>query len=274
MLFPFVRSAALTSTTRKLSPASLMLACAALTLVPGVASSQDSGNRSRITGRVTDAASGEPVPGANVQVVGTVSVATTGADGRYVISSAPVGVYSIEARRIGFGNKVAENIRLHADSVTTVNFALSTNPLRLTEMTVSATVDPTSGLKTPYTVDKITSENMPVPTTTSAAGALAGKVAGVTVVRSNGRPGAGVDIQLRSPVSQFNSTSPLFVVDGVFLNSQQSVTTQDIESMDIGHQGRSGGIVIRLTRSFRRYFHHDQPRQESRAWADAIHDQK
>ena len=189
--------------------------------------------RARITGRVTEVASGQPVVGASVQVVGTSVTALTGADGRYAIASAPTGIYSVEARRIGFGNSLTPNVRLLADSVATVNFALTTNPLRLTEMVVSATVDPTSGVKTPYTVDKLTAANLPVAPLTSAAGAIVGKVAGATIIAASGAPGSGVNIQLRSPVSQFNSNGPLFVVDGVFLNSTQSVTTQDIESMDI-----------------------------------------
>jgi TonB-linked SusC/RagA family outer membrane protein len=189
--------------------------------------------RARVTGRITDAASGEPLVGASVQVVGTGVTTLSNGDGRYVIASAPTGIWSLEARRIGFGNKVVANVRLTSDSVITVNFALSTNPLRLTEMVVSATVDPTSGLKTPYTVDKLTAANLPVAPLTSAAGAIIGKVAGATVIAASGAPGSGVNIQLRSPVSQFNSNGPLFLVDGVFLNSTQAVTTQDIESMDI-----------------------------------------
>ncbi len=189
--------------------------------------------RARVAGRITDAASGQPVAGASVQVVGTAVTALTGEDGRYAIASAPTGIYSLEARRIGFANSVTSNVRLIADSVVTVNFTLTTNPLRLTEMVVSATVDPTSGVKTPYTVDKLTAANLPVAPLTSAAGAIIGKVAGATIIAASGAPGSGVNIQLRSPVSQFNSNGPLFVVDGVFLNSTQSVTTQDIESMDI-----------------------------------------
>lgn len=191
------------------------------------------GRRARVTGRVTDAASGEPISAANIQIVGTSIVTTTGADGRFVIPSAPVGVYPIEARRIGYGNKVAENIRLRSDSVSTVNFVLSTNPLRLTEMVVSATSDPISGTKTPFATEKITAENLPVPPTGSVATVLAGKISGATITKASGAPGAGAYVQLRTPVSQFNATSPLYVIDGVFLNSQQSVTTQDLEAMDI-----------------------------------------
>lgn len=198
------------------------------------AAAQDaSPKRARIAGRVTDAASGAPVPGASVQVLGTSIVALTGEDGRYAIASAPAGIYSVEARRIGFANTVKTNARLIADTVVTFDFALTSNPLRLTEMVVSATVDPTSGVKTPYTVDKLTAANLPVAPLTSAAGAIVGKVAGATIIAASGAPGSGVNVQLRSPVSQFNSNGPLYVIDGVLLNSTQVVTTQDIESLDI-----------------------------------------
>src|SRR5690606_26643385 len=136
-----------------------------------------------------DAANGQPIPNANVQIVGTASAATTGPDGRFVIPSAPIGVFNIEARRIGFGNRTVENVRLRADSVSTVNFVLSTNPLRLTEMVVSATTDPTSGTKTPFGTDKVTSENLPVPPTGSVATVLAGKISGATITKASGAPG-------------------------------------------------------------------------------------
>lgn len=209
----------------------------AVTLSPETAEAQATqpapNRRARIVGRVTDVVTNLPIVGANVQVVGTATAATTGDDGRFAIPSAPVGVFSIEARRIGFANRTVENVRLRADSVTTVNFQLSTNALRLTEMVVSATTDPTSGTRTPFATDKVTAENLPVPPTGSVATVLAGKISGATISKASGAPGAGAYVQLRSPVSQFNSNSPLYVIDGVFLNSQQSVTTQDLEAMDI-----------------------------------------
>jgi TonB-linked SusC/RagA family outer membrane protein len=216
--------------------------------------------RARLAGRVTDGTSGAAVAGATVQIANSTTAATTGADGRYAIFSAPVGIYDVEVRRLGFGSRRFSNIRLVADSVVTLDVVLQSNPLRLQETVISATVDPTSGLKTPFTVDKLTAEDIPVPPTTSAAGALLGKVAGVSIIRASGAPGSGVNLQLRSPVSQFNSNGPLFVVDGVFLNSTQAVTTQDVEALDIAsvevikgaaaaslYGSRAAGGVISIT---------------------------
>ncbi len=210
----------------------LNLSCVVVALLPLDVSAQSTG-RSRLAGRVTDATTGQPVAGATVQVAGTTAAANTTADGRYAITSAPVGIHALEVRRLGYGPARIDRVRLVADSLTTIDVKLQNAPLRLQETVISATVDPTSGLKTPFTVDKLTAENLPVPTTTSMAGAIIGKVAGVSITRASGAPGSGVNVQLRSPVSQLNSNGPLYVVDGVFLNSTQSVTTQDIEALDI-----------------------------------------
>lgn len=238
--------------------ASLVVAC--LVMAPATVVAQASAGRARLAGRVTDATSGAPVAGATVQVAGSTAAATSQADGRYAIPNAPVGLHAIEVRRLGYGPTRIDNVRLVADSVVTVDVRLQSAPLRLQETVISATVDPTSGLKTPFTVDKLTAENIPVPTTTSMAGAITGKVAGVSIIRASGAPGSGVNLQLRSPVSQFNSNGPLFVVDGVFLNSTQVVTTQDIEALDIAsvevikgasaaslYGSRAAGGVISIT---------------------------
>jgi TonB-linked SusC/RagA family outer membrane protein len=188
----------------------------------------------RVTGTVTDIETKLPIPGVTVRIAGTTTAATTGADGRYILSAPFSGVYALTARRIGYGERQVDNIRFVLDSVQTINFELGVNQLRLNQVTVSASVDPTSGNKTPYTVDKLTAADLPVPTTTSAAGALIGKVAGANITRASGAPGSGVYVQLRTPVSQYNNNNgPLYVIDGVFLNQTQSVTTQDIEALDI-----------------------------------------
>ena len=81
---------------------------------------------------------------------------------------------------------------------------MSNNPLRLGEVVVSATVDPTSGIKSPITIATLDGEkDLPVKPNMSAAGSIQGKVAGATILKASGAPGSGVYVQLRSPVSQF-----------------------------------------------------------------------
>lgn len=216
----------------------LSLAAVPFTDLTAQVAQTPSNRRARINGRVVDLGTNQPLEGVNVIIVGTPVAATTGPDGRFVIASAPVGIFSIEAKRLGYGLQRLENIRLHADSLTTLDFKLNSNPLRLDAVTTSATVDPTSGRNSPVNIDKLSAEDMPVAASgASAATMLQGKVAGLTLTKSSGAPGSGVNIVLRAPISGIDqggsAPGPLFVVDGVFLNQTQQVTTQDIEAMDI-----------------------------------------
>lgn len=219
---------------------------AALTFAPGASAQTDASQpnrRARVTGRVVDAATNQPLAAANIFIIGTPITATSTADGRFVITSAPPGIFTIEAKRLGYGAQRFENIRLIADSVRTLEFKLTDRPMMLDQVSVAGTVDAQSVAKSTFATSVVTAEQMPVPTTGSAAGMISGKVAGVNITRGSGRPGAGVNIQLRSPIGgidQQNGASgngsvpgPLFVVDGVYLNSSQQVTTQDIEGMDV-----------------------------------------
>ncbi|MEO7997171.1 MAG: SusC/RagA family TonB-linked outer membrane protein [Gemmatimonadaceae bacterium] len=219
---------------------------AALALAPSAgAQTTDAqpSRRARVTGRVIDAATNQPLSAANIFLLGTPITATTGADGRFIIASAPAGIFTIEAKRLGYGAQRFENIRLRADSVTTLEFKLSDRPMMLDQVTVAGTIDPTSSSKSTFTVAKVDAADMPVPTTGSAAGMLAGKVAGVNITRSSGQPGSGVNIVLRTPIGGFDQAGgasgngsvpgPLFIVDGVYLNSTQQVTTQDLDAMDV-----------------------------------------
>ena len=201
--------------------------------------------RARVTGRVVDAATNQPLSAANIFILGTPITATTGADGRFVIASAPPGIYTIEAKRLGYGAERFENTRLRADSVTTLEFKLTDHPMMLDQVTVGGTVDATSVAKSTLAISTLSTEDMPVPTTGSAAGMIQGKVSGVSMTRPSGAPGSGVSIVLRTPIGgidQANGASgngsapgPLFIVDGVFLNSQQAVTTADIEALDVAN---------------------------------------
>lgn len=212
-----------------------------------------------ITGTVTDIGTRKPVPGVTVRVADTRYATSTDVDGKYTIANVPNGTYAIEARRVGFGISRKDNIRVTGATMS-LNFSLNTVALSLQAVTVSATVDPTSGINAPFAVTKITAEQMPVAATGAASGALVGKVAGVNILRAGGAPGAGSYVQLRSPSSPFHSNSPLYVVDGVMLDQTQPVTTQDIEGMDIAsievikgaaaaaiYGSRAAGGVISIT---------------------------
>jgi TonB-linked SusC/RagA family outer membrane protein len=76
----------------------------------------------------------------------------------------------------------------------------------------------------------------------SAANAIQGKAAGVTVVRPNGEPGAGMVVRIRGNSSINASNDPLYVVDGVPMTEINYLSPNDIESMQILKDASSAAI--------------------------------
>lgn len=93
-----------------------------LSFAPFVAFGQSSG---KIVGVITDAETGEALPGVNVSLDGTTYGAATDVDGYYVILNVPVGTYDVRANFIGYGDKLYTGVRVSANVTTEQNFELA-----------------------------------------------------------------------------------------------------------------------------------------------------
>jgi hypothetical protein len=78
------------------------------------------GTAGKITGKVIDGETREPLPGALVSVSGTIFGANTDYDGRYTITGVPAGVYTIEAKMMGYPTTYIHDVRSVNDSTTYV----------------------------------------------------------------------------------------------------------------------------------------------------------
>lgn len=87
-----------------------------------------------ITGKVTITETNEPLPGANVVIIGTSRGASTAADGTYRITIAP-GSYSLRASFIGYA-AVRKDVTVTAGQTATVDFALAESPIQFGEIVV------------------------------------------------------------------------------------------------------------------------------------------
>jgi TonB-linked SusC/RagA family outer membrane protein len=179
--------------------------------------------------------SGQPIQGAQVSVVGTRLGSLTNAEGRAAITGVPVGEHTVTVTFLGLGEVRRPNVRTVAGQTVTLDVQMEQSVLSMQQLVVTGVTDPTAGIKLPYTVARVDSMQLQVPTANSAIAALQGKVAGVNIIKGNGRPGAGVNILLRSPTAFEGSNTPLFVIDGVIIASDVTglPTTGDIESTDI-----------------------------------------
>ncbi len=105
----------------------LLLAVAALLLLPVLLVAQDG----KLRGKVTDKESGEALIGANVTVEGTNLGAATDVNGEYVILSVPPGVYTVKVTYIGYSPVTYSNVAVNASLTTTQNFSMSSSAVQV-----------------------------------------------------------------------------------------------------------------------------------------------
>ena len=103
-----------------------------------------------VSGTVTDAATGDALPGANVVLVGTNMGAAAASDGSYTVTNVPAGSYTITASVIGYAD-ASQSVDVSGD--VTANFSLETSALELSALEVLAS---RAGEKTPVAYTNIT----------------------------------------------------------------------------------------------------------------------
>lgn len=92
----------------------------------------------RLTGRVTDAATGTPIPGATVLLEGTTIGQATDAEGRYLIIGIPPGSYNVRFSSVGYTTKIVEGFRVVSDRTQTLDQTLSEQVVSGAEVLVEA----------------------------------------------------------------------------------------------------------------------------------------
>jgi TonB-linked SusC/RagA family outer membrane protein len=182
---------------------------------------------------------GQNMSGAQVTITGTSLGGFTNDQGRFMLPAMQPGTYAVQVTFLGFSEVRQPNIVVNAGQTATVEIQLDQSVLSLQEIVVSGVTDPTAGVKLPFTVSRVSAEQLQVASTGSPLEMLSGKVAGAYVVRSSGRPGADVEIQLRSPTAFETSSRPLFVVDGVVVATEgissplSDIDPNEIENIEV-----------------------------------------
>ena len=96
------------------------------------------GTTGKIAGRVFDKESGDPLPGANVVIVGTKIGTATDLDGYFYLINVPPGVYTLRASMIGYNPQEIANVVVKVDLTTNINFYLTSTAIRTEEIVVTA----------------------------------------------------------------------------------------------------------------------------------------
>jgi TonB-dependent SusC/RagA subfamily outer membrane receptor len=194
--------------------AAAALASAALP-VPAAAAAQQAGT---VSGRVLEAGTEEPVPGAQVTVEGTTVGAIADDDGRYVLSGLPAGPAVLRVEMAGYA-PAEKRVPVLADRPTRADFALETQVFRLDEIVVTGTAGSARQREVAHSVDQILLEDVDEPVV-GVENLLAARVPGLTVLQSSAMAGSGSQIRLRGNVSLALSNQPLVYLDGIRVRSE------------------------------------------------------
>jgi len=212
---------------------------------------------SQVTGVVTDRNSGEPLIGVNVIVDNTDNAGTiTDIDGAFIID-ASIGDKLIVSY-VGY-----ETTKIDITNAT-MNIQLGESSELLQEVVVlgygSVGKKDLTGV-----VAKINEDDFIVGSINSPERLLQGKVAGLQIA-ANSEPGGGSVIQIRGANSLGASTAPLFVIDGIPIDSRNIqggrnplnfINASEIESMTVLKDASAaaiygsraaGGVIIVTTK--------------------------
>ena len=187
-----------------------------------------------VTGTVVDA-NKEPIIGASVLEAGTSNGTVTDLDGQFSMevsslqASLTVSYVGMKSSTVSLGGKNTLWVLLKEDTE-------ALDEVVVIGYGVQKKRDVTTAISTVSTDDI---EKLPI---TSAAQAMQGKAAGVTVVKPNGQPGTGMVVRVRGTTSMNASNDPLYVVDGVPMTDIDFLAPNDIESMQVLKDASSAAI--------------------------------
>ena len=130
----------------------------------------------KITGQVTDAVTGEGLPGVNVLVDETTRGATSDVDGFYTILAVPPGTVRLRVTSLGYATQVIENVVVSIDQTTTINVRMREEEIEGQELVVTAErpIVETDVASSRANVTSEQIERLPVASVTAVVGLQAG----------------------------------------------------------------------------------------------------
>jgi outer membrane receptor protein involved in Fe transport len=96
------------------------------------------GTTGKLTGKVTDATSNEPLIGTNIVIIGTNLGAAADIQGNYFILNVPPGTYQVKATQIGYSPTTIQNVKISVDQTTRIDFKLGEQVVQLQNVVVTS----------------------------------------------------------------------------------------------------------------------------------------
>ena len=178
----------------------------------------------KISGKVIDGETGEPLIGATIIIVGTFTGIATNVEGQYSLS----GISNGSVLKVSYIGYLDQEIAVK--NQTTIDISLLPDRIQLDEVVAVGygTMKKSDLSGAVSSVDAKEMTKMVVP---NVAQALQGRASGVLVTANSGAPGSGYEIYIRG-TGTINNTSPLYVVDGVIVESISHIPPENIKTME------------------------------------------
>lgn len=186
----------------------------------------------KVTGRIIDS-KGEAIPLATIKVKGTSVVTSADVNGNFSITIPDSAVLIISS--VGFNSK---EVSVGREKQITVVLTVSEKVL---DEVVVVGYGSQRKIDVTGSIANIKGDEIAKQSSFNPLSALQGKVAGLQVT-NNGAPGAPPSLIIRGAGSVYGSTSPLYVVDGVWYNDISFLNSNDIESMSLLKDASSESI--------------------------------
>jgi TonB-linked SusC/RagA family outer membrane protein len=190
-----------------------------------------------ISGTITDADTGDAVPGVNIFIPSLAKGTLSNVDGTYQISDIPNGSYKVVGSFIGYRN-MEENVTVNNNSQT-LNFALETSTTQLSEIVVTGTGGPMEKRKIGNSIGIISTDALSNAPITSFSDLLQGREPGMVSIPGGGLTGEGAQIRIRGSASLSQLNEPIIIVDGVRIDNGGGFGAG-------GFAGNGGGGTSRL----------------------------
>ena len=209
-----------------------------------------------VSGVVTEAITGSPLPGVNIAVQGTIIGTASGMDGEFQLA-VPSLNDTLLFSFVGYQTRAVPINGRQTIEVTLVRDIIEADELIVVAYGVQRKSDVTGA------VSSVSTEDFNQGVVVNPGQLLQGVVAGVNVTSASGEPGASQDIIIRGVGSLRSGTTPLYVLDGFVLdnaaigvanNPLNFINPGDIQSIEIlkdasatalyGARAANGVVVI------------------------------
>lgn len=218
----------------------ILLSHNSLTTTPGLEKNIEQ-QKQKVTGTVTDASTGETITGASIIIEGTSLGTITNAEGKFSLDVSKPNVTLL----VSFMGYTSQRVMLNGQSILNIKLVPDIKTLDEVIVVGYGTQQKKNIISAVSSVKRKDLENLPVATPQSL---IQGRASGIQIVQNSGAPGSAVTVRIRGTTSINAGNDPLYIVDGVPVESGtlnsislsgsqtsalSAISPDDIESMEV-----------------------------------------